>query len=74
MTTSHDREIGMLTEAVNTLKESVESLRADVNDLKTIVAQIRGSWKTISGIGAAIGALVTLGILKISPFITLFPK
>lgn len=74
MERSHDREIGALTEAVNTLKDVVESLRKDVKDLETTVATIKGGWKAISAVSALGGGIIATGLIKITPLIGLFPK
>lgn len=69
-----ERDIGQLTEAVNTLKAEVHLMRKEVSALTLNIAQIKGGWKAISGASALVGGLIGAGIIKIAPFLGVFPK
>lgn len=74
MAISNDRELGRLTEAVNTLQKAVERLSNDVQELESAMAGIKGGWRSVATISAIIGGLCAVGFIKIAPFIGIFPK
>jgi archaellum component FlaC len=74
MVGSNERDIGALTEAVNTLKTVVDDLRKDVVELNITVAQVKGGWKVISGVSALSGGAIGAAMIKFAPLLSLMPK
>ena len=69
-----NQTIGKLLEAVDTLKTEVTVLRVAVSGLKQEMTSIQSGWKAVAAFSAAIGGAVSIGIIKIAPFIGVFPR
>jgi hypothetical protein len=66
--------MGKLIEAVDTLKSVCDKLEVKVDTLNSKITSIEGSWKAVAGVAATIGGLVSVGVIKVAPFLGVFPK
>jgi hypothetical protein len=55
-------------------QEQFESLEGKLGTILERLSEAKGGWKAIIGVGATVGAAVSIGLIKIAPFIGIIPK
>lgn len=66
--------VGRLIEAVDTLKTVCANLESKVDTLSGKITSIESGWKAIAGVSAVVGGFISVGLIKIAPFIGITPK
>lgn len=72
--TGNERELGQLSTRITSLEDTLDEVRKDVREIRDAVLASEASRKTIGTVSAIIGGLIGAGIVKIAPFIGIFPK